>query len=220
MKKVILLLMLVTLSFTACGRKETKAPIISGRGAFVAPPGGGAVSSQEMEGRLYGSDDETFRETVAGFASMYLTEREPSVGQISGGYNGDSQTGGWFGGRVTLRSGRMNSSGSAAQSEVSESSQIGLEFWDSYAASNQTTPIVFPTVQSQAPRVTGMVSGNQARIRFEFPGETVLTVEGHFDSMYFEGTLAYDNLVHIDGDVPAGGAFPFRIRTCAFFVCN
>jgi hypothetical protein len=238
MKGLGLIILVMSIMLTACGKKEKKEPI-SLRGARGPVSDAGAVPTsgtgstpgtyQPASGKTWGEitrgtfyTQNQFNDLVRYFtsATLNLYADPPEIGFVSGDSN--QSTGIRFWGQVATTT-AFNPTASVSAQVSGASSELRIVIWDAYAgqtnAAGQTIPEYPVHIKGNA---TGTISGNHAIITFNQPGYGTITLDGTFDQNNFQGWARFANEIFWDGQKPGAANYlgQFRVSTCGFFNCQ
>ncbi len=237
MKGLGLIILVMSIMLTACGKKEKKEPIslrgarggVSDTGSMPTAGGGSTGGTyQPASGKTWGEitrgsfTQNQFNDFVRYFTSATLDlYADPSeIGYVSGDSN--QSTGIRFWGQVATQT-AFNPTASVSTQITSASSELRIVIWDSYAgqkdASGQTIPEYPVHIKGNA---SGSINGNQATITFNQPGFGSIKLQGTFDQNTFQGWASFDNETYWDGQKPGAANYlgQFRVSTCGFFNCQ
>lgn len=234
----------MTLMLTACPSKKDKKESIVGRGGRgqtevgtnnIGPNGIPTQNQQGQQNRSYqpvdghywgeiirgGFSQQDFYTAVRGFVSSEINSYdEPSeLGYVSG--EPGQSTGIRFWGQVETTSG-FNPNGTTSGQIRSETAELRIVVWDSYAGQTDASGQVIPEFPVHIKgNASGTITGNQAVIRFRDHAGWV-ELQGTFNQDYFQGWVEFDNDQFWDGRRPGAAGYLgyFYVKTCGFFKCQ
>lgn len=210
-KSMMGVLVALALSLSACGKKDSSAVRVAGRGTptGVSQSGGttpNTCGNANMTwGKIYDPyASSAFESQVKGFVSATLDPQ--SLGTISGNIN--DKTGIDFSGSFQF---------DTAGKLIPASSTVVIKIFDSFVGQVYNGQTIVPYVVEFKQASEGMIDRNTRQIQVRFKdsyGEIIF--QGQYDNTTVQGTVQYQNYTAVNGYQPAAGILgSFRAYTCA-----